>query len=359
MSKITYVPKTFYGKSEARIRIADQILSSYMKQGLVLTLRQLYYQFVARGHLDNTMANYKQLQQLVNDARLAGRLDWDAMEDRTRNLQALPWWSSPEDIVRSCAQSYKEDLWRNQPKKVEVWVEKDALVGVVERACHRWRVPFFSCRGYTSQSEVWSAAMRFKEEDRDVVVIHLGDHDPSGCDMTRDIEDRLQTVFGVHNVSVNRIALNMDQIRKYNPPPNPAKLTDSRCGAYIQRHGDSSWELDALEPSVLDALITKTIESYVDQEQWDHDAELESSNREGLKRISTRWTETNALLDAADNSDNLVDMKADLYELKEDLGYKARQIADMQREQAAASRAIDALTDKLRSYRFDPDFPCI
>lgn len=350
--KITYLPKQFYGKSWQRIQKADQVLSEYAAQGLILTLRQLYYQFVARGWLENSLRSYKQLQQLVNDARLAGHLDWDALENRTRNLQAPPWWSSPKDILSSCASSYKENLWANQPYRVEVWVEKDALVSVIERACQARRVPFFSCRGYASQSEVWSASERFKEFGKPVRIIHLGDHDPSGCDMTRDIEQRLTNVFGCPSLEVDRIALNMDQIRRYNPPPNPAKLTDSRCEGYMAEHGDSSWELDALEPKVLHALITTAIEKSVDSEIWDHDAEVEAGHRTELKRFRDDYELANQLLDAADAGDNLVEMRAELFEAKSDLEHIHR-IAKARRDE------ICRLEYRLDSYRNDPDFPCI
>lgn len=353
MAKIAYVPKTFYGKSEGRIRHADAILTAYTAQGLTLTLRQLYYQFVARGLLENTMANYKQLQQLVNDARLAGRLDWLALEDRTRNLERVPTWDSPADIVRSASRSYKEDLWRNQDVYCEVWVEKDALAGVVERAANVHRTPFFSCRGYTSQSEVWGAAQRFKDKhDKRCVIVHLGDHDPSGCDMTRDITERLQLTFGVPNIEVNRIALNMDQIRKYNPPPNPAKLTDSRCEAYMAEHGDKSWELDALEPNVLHKLIVDTVQSYVDSEQWNHDAELEASNRTGLQRLTDRYGEVHQMLDDADQGYNVSDMKDEIVGLKLDV--RAAEDA-FHREQ----RHVSKLRQQLAAHRHDPDDYCI
>jgi hypothetical protein len=364
--KITYSPKQFYGKSWQRIQKADQILTEYAKQGLILTLRQLYYQFVARGWIENSLRSYKQLQQLVNDARLAGHLDWDALEDRTRNLQSPPWWSSPKDILTSCARSYKEDLWANQPYRVEVWVEKDALVSVIERACQARRVPFFSCRGYASQSEVWSASERFKECGKPVRIIHLGDHDPSGCDMTRDIEARLVNVFGCPSLEVDRIALNMDQIRKYNPPPNPAKLTDSRCEGYMATHGDSSWELDALEPRVLHTLITDAIERSVDSEVWDHDAELEAGHRTELTRFRDEYDTANQLLDAAANGDNLVDMKADLYGAREELGQKAKVVLDMQKEQKRMHDQLDryadektALEERLKSLREALDRACI
>lgn len=294
MPKICYKPARFHDKSLARIALADQICSSYAARGFSLTLRQIYYRFVAGGHIPNDQREYKNLGQLLNDARLAGLIDWDHMEDRTRNLKRLPSWESRASILRGVSEQFRYDLWKDQEYHVEVWIEKDALVGVVEGAASSRRVGFFSCRGYTSQSELWGAAMRLarkSNEGKQPVVIHLGDHDPSGIDMSRDIEERLR-LFSVHHgvrtPEIIRIALNADQIEQYNPPPNPAKLTDSRAAGYIERFGDDSWELDALEPEVIDRLIRDQIEHYIDWDQWNIDLAREDDSRARLARIADR-----------------------------------------------------------------------
>jgi hypothetical protein len=287
MPKIEYVPKRFNPRHLRIIEIANQIIAEYQAQGFDLTLRQLYYQFVSRDVIPNNMKEYKNLGSIINDARLAGEIDWDAIVDRTRNLVRNSHWTGPAEIVRSCADQYQIDKWEGQKYRPEVWIEKDALVGVIERVCNRNDVPYFSCRGYTSQSEMWSASQRLIEYEgagQSPVIIHLGDHDPSGKDMTRDIEDRLY-LFGSH-MDVNRIALNMDQIRKYNPPPNPAKVTDSRASVYIQQFGRSSWELDALDPRVLETLIEKTIKHYRDDKQWDVKVKLEQKHRKELEKVA-------------------------------------------------------------------------
>ncbi len=148
-------------------------------------------------------------------------------------------------------------------------MEKDALVDVMGTACNPYQVDFFSCRGYASDSELFNAAQRLRRQvthgEKAVTALHLGDHDPSGCDMTRDIAERLHLYSDgyVPRRAVKRIALNMDQVEEYQPPENPAKITDSRAGAYIAEHGGSSWELDALEPQVLVDLVTHHIEDCV------------------------------------------------------------------------------------------------
>jgi hypothetical protein len=286
------------GSSKVMIAHANAILTELMDQGYTLTLRQLYYQLVARGTILNRQTEYKRLGSIINDARLAGLIDWDAIEDRTRNLQSVPHWKEPSDIIRSAAESFRLDKWVDQKYRIECWVEKDALVGVLERACRELDVAWFSCRGYTSQSELYGAGKRLSRyicQRQTPIIIHLGDHDPSGKDMTRDIEERLCMFVGFP-VKVERIALNMDQIHEYNPPPNPAKVTDSRFEEYERQYGDESWELDALNPRVIDDLIREKVAEYRDDDLFTQQQEEERIRRKALSDASGNWQEVAAFL---------------------------------------------------------------
>jgi len=173
------------------------------------------------------------------------------------------------------------------------WIEKDALVGVIAGICNTLDVPYFSCRGYTSQSEMWAAAQRLKkyvQQRQQPYIIHLGDHDPSGIDMSRDIRDRL-SMFAGFPVSVERIALTMSQVEHYDPPPNPAKITDSRAAEYIDRWGEESWELDALEPRVIEDLIRMHVESHRDDRPWQQAIEREQQGRIRLEELAAELDE--------------------------------------------------------------------
>lgn len=266
MTRIAYIEKNFAKSSQVIIAQANSIIDEYAGQGFDLTLRQLYYQFVARGWLENKQRNYKRLGNIVSDGRLAGLISWNAVVDRTRNLKARSHWVTPSQVMRAARNSFFMDRWQGQERRVEVWIEKDALVGVIEKPCSKLDVAFFSCRGYTSQSELWNAAMRLRQyEDQGLwpLVLHLGDHDPSGIDMTRDIGDRLK-LFGCTRTEVRRIALNMPQVEEVGPPPNPTKLTDSRAEGYIVRYGHESWELDALTPTYIADLIDAQVQEVID-----------------------------------------------------------------------------------------------
>lgn len=291
--KICYQTRKFKASTLVTIEQANEIIEKYTAEGYELTLRQLYYQFVSRNLIPNHDKEYDKLGSIINDARLAGLVDWDAIVDRTRNLRSLSHWESPAEIAQGCVDSYRIDKWADQPHRLEVWIEKDALVGVIERACNLLDVPFFSCRGYTSQSEMWAAAQRlqaYRDAGQEPIIIHLGDHDPSGIDMTRDIDDRL-ALFMDGQMEVKRVALNMDQVKTYSPPPNPAKLTDSRCRDYISKFGNKSWELDALEPKVIDALVQRTIKHYRDGTRWNLSKDREEEGRSRLASMVEELSE--------------------------------------------------------------------
>jgi hypothetical protein len=224
MPRICYVRKKFTAAHRVVINQANEILEEYDDQGFVLTLRQLYYQFVARGLIANTQKEYKRLGSIINDARMAGEIDWYHLEDRTRKLEELEHFDDARDALKKLSGWYHIDMWKNQKFRPEVWIEKDALVGVIEGVCQENDVPYFSCRGYSSQSEMWRASIRIRlhqERNQTPFIIHLGDHDPSGIDMSRDIVDRLETFGG--ELNFERVALNMDQVEKFDPPPNPPR----------------------------------------------------------------------------------------------------------------------------------------
>lgn len=290
MPKIAYIDKKFRVPTMDLINQANAIIEEYSADGLSLTLRQLYYQFVARGLIANTQPEYKKLGSIISDARLAGLIDWNAIEDRTRNLEKNSHWLNPGSIIRSAAAYFKMDHWKGQEYRVEVWIEKEALVGVIDQICQELDVPYFACKGYVSQSEMWRAAIRLRDYDDDgqrPVIIHLGDHDPSGIDMTRDIFDRCDLFSG--GIDVERIALTMNQVEDYDPPPNPAKLTDTRSNDYVAKYGDSSWELDALEPRMLRDLIANTVEGYRDDDIYQEVLDQEEEYKAILKRVEENW----------------------------------------------------------------------
>lgn len=253
------------------IRQASDICETYERQGIPMSLRQLYYQLVSKNLIDNSKSSYNALGSAVSDGRVAGLISWTAIEDRGRNLRGLNHADNPQSALKAVLDGYSIDKWANQPYRAEVWVEKEALIDVVGLICDKLEVDFFACKGYNSQSEQWRAGQRFAgyvRKGQRPVVFHLGDHDPSGIDMTRDNRDRIELFAGVP-VQVVRLALNMNQIEQYSPPPNYAKASDSRYADYRNKYGEECWELDALEPRVIQDLISEAVMRLRDQKLWD------------------------------------------------------------------------------------------
>lgn len=266
---------------------AVKIVEQYEEAGYAMSLRQLYYQLVARGHIENSQQSYTKVGRLISDGRMAGLVSWTAIEDRGRNLMGLATQLSPKEAVKAARAEYRRDLWEDQPYRPEMWEEKQALEGVIGPVCDEERINFFSTRGYNSMSEAWRAGQRFAryiQRGQRPVVFYLGDHDPSGIDMTRDVEERLTLFCGVP-VQVIRLALNMDQIREVNPPPNPAKMSDSRAADYVAKYGDESWELDALSPDYLGTLIRNAVGAFRDAKLWDAALAREAADLDELDNV--------------------------------------------------------------------------
>ncbi|WP_288959791.1 hypothetical protein [uncultured Sulfitobacter sp.] len=292
--KIEFVPKVFTSAHNTVIGRANALIDYYNDLGLKLTLRQIYYQFVAEAWIPNNLNQYKRLSDILNDARLAGRVDWNAIIDRTRFLRGQTYWDDPEEAVDNLAERYMRDPWNEgQEYYFELWEEKDALIGVVQPTCDRLRINYFSCRGYVSASAIYQASRRIGRKIREgykVVILHMGDHDPSGVQMSQDNIDRLAMLMGTTDFDFKRIALNMKQIEKYKPPPNYAKIGDTRKRAYVERFNtEECWELDALKPDVIDEIIAKHVEPHILQEPWDETMQRETEERELFEEIRDNW----------------------------------------------------------------------
>lgn len=312
----TYKPKP---ETARTIRQVQQIVDAYRAKNLKINLRGIYYQLVTKNLIPNKREEYDRLKEIVGRARMAGMLHWESIEDRTRRLRENNHWDDPAEMMQSAIDWYEEDKWAGQPVQPEVWIEKDALAGVIEGVCEELDVPWFSCRGYGSMSELWKAGQRISRrwggdengeagKRQPTIIFHLGDHDPSGKDMTWDIWKRLAvfqhyspksvdrhyeheeafntTVFdAVDDFSVRRLALNWDQIEEYDPPPNPAKQTDSRHSTYETAFGEASWELDALEPEVIIALIREAVLGVRDDDAWFEAVEAQEAGRSELRDL--------------------------------------------------------------------------
>lgn len=303
VSRVTYDHRRITDEGQAVIEDATRVCREYARQGLTLILRQVYYIFIARDMFPeswrdavlgtkNTQRNYKRLCKLLSDGRVAGLVDWDHIEDRGRRPVGGDYgYLDPAHRVSTVPDGYAITRWDGQPEYVEVWVEKESLAEVVGRPCRRWNVTSLACKGSPSTSVVHDAAVRLRRYERagrKSTVVYLGDHDPTGLDISRDIQERLALFRST--AQVDRIALNMDQVEELNPPPSPVKVTDSRTNGYIDRFGtDECWELDAIEPAQLDDLVERAILSRLDMGLWRQRERQEERDLVELRALADNW----------------------------------------------------------------------
>jgi len=265
-----------------------KIIEAYAKQGYRLTLRQLYYQLVAGGITPNKPQEYAKLSDILTRARMAGLVDWGAIEDRVRVPKMHSEWDDIAALVDSACASYRLPRWQDQDNYIELWTEKDAIAGILKPITDKYHITLIVNRGYSSATAMYDAAKRLKaaeDDGKDCVILYLGDHDPSGLDMDRDIQDRLGE-FGA-TLTYLRIGLTWAQIQQYNPPPNPAKISDPRANNYIELYGESSWEVDSLPPNILHQLVENAILGYLNIGKYNAWIEKENKDTVALREAAT------------------------------------------------------------------------
>jgi hypothetical protein len=272
------------------VESTNKILSEYTYP---LTLRQIYYRLVANGLIPNKRSAYNSLSKWLVKAREDAAIDDTKIEDRSRSVIAhVNAYESPDDFVsatedwfHNLGSQYHADLWENEDVHVEVWVEKDALSQVIARAASPFRVTVCPSRGYSSYSYIKRVAIdgRLSTVDKPIVLLDFRDHDPSGLQMTEDLQTRFDKYANGLELEVKRIALTIDQVKKHNLIPNPTKRADSRSAKYAAEFGEQCWELDAILPDELQRLVTSSIEQHIDRSRWDAALKQEQKDQAELK----------------------------------------------------------------------------
>jgi hypothetical protein len=284
-----FIEKAFLLESAQRIALCNEILTGYQAHGLRLTLRQLYYQLVSRNAIPNVERSYKNLSALISDARLAGLIDWDVIEDRIRQPVVPTEFRDLHHLAEEAMASYRLPRWRGQSVYVEVWCEKDALAGVLWPIADEFHVTLMVNRGYSSQSAMYESAGRLNDTapEQEIHILYVGDHDPSGEDMVRDITDRLARFRHPH-IHIEKLALTRAQVDQYQLPPQPAKTEDARYNAYALEHGDDVWEVDALPPDALAGLVRSALDQLRDDRGYQAVLAQEERDKVALRKALAR-----------------------------------------------------------------------
>lgn len=271
----------------------QKITEYYLDDGYIMTLRQLFYQLVTKDIIPNKQAEYNKLSRLLKIGRMAGLIDWEIIEDRLR-VPKLPYWClDVPDALQDTIKQFRLDRQTGQNVYVELWCEKDALSNVLYKISSKYHLNLMINRGYSSCTAMHDAFNRFKRCTwvDEKVILYIGDHDPSGLDMIRDIEKRLNE-FGEFP-DIIPIALTEEQINTYNPPPNPAKMTDPRSDKYVKKHGHISYEVDALPPNILNQIVSQNVENHIDMSIFNEVLAEEEEQKKQLTAIAESWNKNN------------------------------------------------------------------
>jgi len=268
------------------IEEAHRVLASHHP----MTLRQVFYRLVAGQVIENRQNRYKSLSRTLVRARQEGMIPWEWIEDRLRIPREVGMWGNLAAFGRAVIKGYRRDVWPDQADYIEVWLEKDALSGIFERALRPYGVTLNVGRGYDSWSSICSASQRYETEraegGADTTILYFGDFDPSGEDMVRSLEERLG-FFGCWP-TIEKIAITAEDIERYDLPPNPAKLTDSRADNFIALHGNNCVELDALPPDVLSEMIEQEVDGLMDMDAL---AETREQEKKDVGELRTFFEE--------------------------------------------------------------------
>jgi hypothetical protein len=247
-----------------------QVLSEYRP----MTVRQVFYQLVSRGVIEKAEREYKgTVCRLLTQMRLDGELPYNWIADNSRWMRKPSSQDSMVAALETTVRAYRKDLWQDQDSYVEIWLEKEALAGVLYEETADWNVALMVTRGYPSLTFLYEAAMSVPD-NKDVYLYYFGDHDPSGIDIPRHVEERLDDLGAYFHFE--RVAVTPDQISEWKLPTRPTKRSDTRARYF---RGESV-ELDAINPRRLRQLVSDCISRHVDKDAWDRMRNIEALERE-------------------------------------------------------------------------------
>jgi hypothetical protein len=287
----------FQKKTRERLERIKVIIAEYEARGFKLGCRQIHYQFVARGWHENTENNVGKINSTLRNAREAGEVDWDMIEDRSRQLIEPVTYDGPADRIEYASYSYAEEPWKDQRYRPIVCIEKHGLLESITGVCDEHGVLYFAHHGSCSRTILYKVAKRCAEisdQGQTPLVLHLSDHDPTGKQMDHSVSNSISK-YANRKIEMRRLGLTKQQVRQYRLIPFPAKETDPRYNEYVEEHGVSAWELDALEPEAISGLIRTELNKLIDRKKWKAAKRQEERNRAQIKWVADNWTKVEKL----------------------------------------------------------------
>lgn len=254
-------------------------LAAIVAESSPMTVRQVYYQAVTRGLIDKTEQQYKAICRLLVLMRRDGSIDYDDIADNTRWMRKPKTYGSVEDFLTETARLYRRQVWADLDCRVEVWLEKEALAGVLVEVTAEWDVPLMVTRGYPSLSYIHAAGEAIQASGVETFIYYFGDRDPSGVDIARHVDESLTEFAGDVRVNFTLVAVTEEQIEQWDLPTRPTKRSDSRSKGWE----GGSVEVDAIHPARLRALARNCIELHIPDGHMDVLLAAESSERTALR----------------------------------------------------------------------------
>jgi hypothetical protein len=267
--------------TKEQVRSLRQELYDIVSAMRPMTVRQVFYQATVRGAVEKTEAGYSKVQRALAQMRKEGAMPYGWLADNTRWQRKPQSFGSVEEALADTAKYYRKDLWRSAPTYVEIWLEKDALSGVIYPVTEEFDVPLMVARGYASLSFLHSAAEAINELTIPAYIYHLGDFDPSGVNAGEKIEETLRELAPDAEIHFERLAVLPAQIAEWYLPTRPTKSSDTRS----KNFGAISVELDAIEPDALRALVLHAIERHLPPRQYAILKAAEQSERATLRNF--------------------------------------------------------------------------
>jgi hypothetical protein len=249
--------------TKAEVEERRRAFYAVIEDGYPMTVRQVFYQATVHNLAPKTEAGYAMVQSDLVIMRRAGDLPYGWLADNTRWQRKPRTFNGIEEALEDTARFYRKSLWADAACYVEIWLEKDALSGVLYPITSRYDVPLMVARGYASLSFLHSAAEYIDALEVPTFIYHCGDYDPSGVNAGEKIEETLREMAPGADLTFERIAVNPDQIAAWNLPTRPTKQSDSRARGFAAE----SVELDAIEPNTLRAIVEEAIERHLPPEQ--------------------------------------------------------------------------------------------